>query len=93
LDVLQGKNGSRSISLINKILLTTNVTYFLYSHDIVQIEGFPILEETVSSLIKNGSYQVRYCKNDEGEHVAIPESFQSCPFQDTTIYYEKDLIK
>ena len=69
------------------------ILYFLNKHGIIQIPEFPILKEAIQSLITKKSYQVRYCIDDKGEHKAIPNNFKSCPFKDTTIYYEKEIMK
>jgi len=91
---LYSKNRKYSkMGIVTKGAVAVSVLYFLNKHKIIQIPEFPILKEAIQSLITKKSYQVRYCIDDKGEHKSIPNNFKSCPFKDTTIYYEQEIMK
>ena len=74
----------RGPSLI-KMTAATTLSSVLFDLGIKELKNFPIKNEFEVAMQNKRDYQVRVCRNSDGDIVALPRDFINCPFGDYSI--------
>ena len=83
----KNKKNVSSIGKIVKMVAGIGISIYLWEkYDIKEIAEFPIVKEALKALKTEEEYQVRWCENPKGEKVAIPSSFDVCPYKNSIIH-------
>lgn len=68
-----------------KMTAATALGSVLFDLGIKQLDKFPIANEVEVAMQNGNDYQVRVCRNSQGDMFALPEDFINCPFGDYSI--------